>query len=316
MMMKNNVYGLIGIKAVNANWNADFSGKPKRLPNGRYFGSDKALKYAMRKFWELQGHNVLFMKKRVRTADDNIVDATLADRYAELFGNDLKSDNRAVILQNILRTVDARQFGFTFAGGKGKDISSVGPVQIGTGPNLCQTSMIFNNDLMSPFRNVSDTGKDAKKEKEDEKKKEKSKASITTEYLVDRADYAYPFSIMPANMGFGNDFRIEGDEYTDEDFDLFKRAAATCANSVTSCTKGGTYNEYLLIVEASDRRLYLKNFETMVTLEGDTLVLDRLMEYLSYFGDRIASVTLWYDDTCISTGDYEGLEKRKIYELQ
>ncbi len=32
-----------------ANWNADFTGRPKSVSNGVYFGSDKALKYPMKK---------------------------------------------------------------------------------------------------------------------------------------------------------------------------------------------------------------------------------------------------------------------------
>ena len=49
------VYGVIGIKAKMANWNADFTGRPKSTSNGDIFGSDKALKYPMKKMWENEG---------------------------------------------------------------------------------------------------------------------------------------------------------------------------------------------------------------------------------------------------------------------
>ena len=42
--MNKRVYGVIGISSIMANWNADFSGYPKTISNGRTFGSDKALK--------------------------------------------------------------------------------------------------------------------------------------------------------------------------------------------------------------------------------------------------------------------------------
>ena len=45
----NRVYGIIGIGANMANWNADFTGRPKSTSNGDIFGSDKALKYPMKK---------------------------------------------------------------------------------------------------------------------------------------------------------------------------------------------------------------------------------------------------------------------------
>ena len=59
--MKNRVYGIIGIRSVMANWNADFTGYPKALSNGDIFGSDKALKYPMKKMWESQGEKVLYI---------------------------------------------------------------------------------------------------------------------------------------------------------------------------------------------------------------------------------------------------------------
>lgn len=47
------VYGLVIIKSENSNFNADFTGNPRRLPdeNGTIYATDKALKYAIRKYW-------------------------------------------------------------------------------------------------------------------------------------------------------------------------------------------------------------------------------------------------------------------------
>lgn len=56
------VYGVIGIKAKMANWNADFTGRPKSISDGTIFGSDKALKYPMKKMWENDGKKVLYIK--------------------------------------------------------------------------------------------------------------------------------------------------------------------------------------------------------------------------------------------------------------
>ncbi len=47
--MNKRIYGVIGIKSVMANWNADFEGNPKSISDGKIFGSDKALKYPMKK---------------------------------------------------------------------------------------------------------------------------------------------------------------------------------------------------------------------------------------------------------------------------
>ena len=80
----NRVYGVIGIKAKMANWNADFTGRPKSTSNGDIFGSDKALKYPMKKMWENEGKKILFIKswKEDKTS---IVPRQLGERYATLF---------------------------------------------------------------------------------------------------------------------------------------------------------------------------------------------------------------------------------------
>ena len=47
--MNKRVYGVLGISSIMANWNADFSGYPKTTSDGLVFGSDKALKYPIKK---------------------------------------------------------------------------------------------------------------------------------------------------------------------------------------------------------------------------------------------------------------------------
>ena len=47
--MNKRVHGILGISSIMANWNADFSGYPKTTSDGLVFGSDKALKYPMKK---------------------------------------------------------------------------------------------------------------------------------------------------------------------------------------------------------------------------------------------------------------------------
>ena len=60
--MNKRVYGVIGISSIMANWNADFSGYPKSLSDGTVLGSDKALKYPMKKMLQNEGEKVLYIK--------------------------------------------------------------------------------------------------------------------------------------------------------------------------------------------------------------------------------------------------------------
>lgn len=81
----NRVYGCAIIKSVNSNYNADFSGQPRKLPNGTVYATDKALKYSIRNYWEkvFKEEKVFFFK----SLDDTLKPRTLDERYISLFGD-------------------------------------------------------------------------------------------------------------------------------------------------------------------------------------------------------------------------------------
>ena len=117
-MMKQRVYGVMGISSIMANWNADFSGYPKTTSKGDIFGSDKAFKYPMKKMWDENGEKVLYIKS-MTTSDDkkgsvNLVPRTLLERYTQLFGSEDVKDAKKV-LTNLFSAVDVKNFGATFA---------------------------------------------------------------------------------------------------------------------------------------------------------------------------------------------------------
>lgn len=117
--MDKRVYGVLGISSIMANWNADFSGNPKTVENGDIYGSDKALKYPMKKMWNDEGKKVLYIKS-MRFSDGALIPKTLKERYEELFEvDDLKDckDSKEV-LGNLMSAVDVKNFGATFAEAK------------------------------------------------------------------------------------------------------------------------------------------------------------------------------------------------------
>lgn len=298
MRKQNNVYGVVGIRAVDANWNASFDGTPKSLPDGTIFGSDKALKYSIRKFWQLQGEKVLFIKTKKRTADSGLADATLEERYIRLFGKKpAEIKDKVEILKDILTAIDARQFGFTFAISQ-KNLNATGPVQIGIGRNIYDKSSINYQDILSPFA----TG-------------DNSQSTIGQFITVDHVDYCYPFLINPRQMDF-DELDEELGQYTEEDFEAFIKAAANGANALNSCTKAGANNLYVIVVEAIDDKLYLNNLASYVSLLSNELMLGSMMHYLSSFFERIKSIKIYYDETSIVVGEYQNLEKHKLSELQ
>ena len=78
-------YGVIGVRAIMSNWNADFTGRPKTTSNGEIFGSDKALKYPIKRMWDDEGKKVLYLKSYIEDKD-SLRPKTLKERYEELFG--------------------------------------------------------------------------------------------------------------------------------------------------------------------------------------------------------------------------------------
>ena len=107
--MEKRVYGVIGISSIMANWNADFSGFPKTTSDGETFGSDKALKYPMKKMWENEGKKVLYIKSMRLSKDGaSLIPRTLKERYEMLFHVENLAGCKDVkeILRNLMSAVD------------------------------------------------------------------------------------------------------------------------------------------------------------------------------------------------------------------
>ena len=85
--MKKRVYGIIGIKSIMSNWNADFSGYPKSTSDGEVFGSDKALKYPMKKMWDDNGEKVLYIKSYKIDDDSKKKDEVKSDVFISIHQN-------------------------------------------------------------------------------------------------------------------------------------------------------------------------------------------------------------------------------------
>lgn len=81
---KKRVYGCAIVKAINSNYNADFSGQPRTLPDGIVYATDKAFKYSIKKYLKdaYENVDVFYMK----TLNDNLNPRSLDERYENLFG--------------------------------------------------------------------------------------------------------------------------------------------------------------------------------------------------------------------------------------
>ena len=255
----NRIYGVIGIKAKMANWNADFTGRPKSTSNGNIFGSDKALKYPMKKMWENEGKKVLFIKSW-KEDKNHIVPNQLGERYASLFGAiDKKTTTTKEVLTNLFKAIDVKNFGATFAE-EGQNISITGALQFGQGFNKFDDTNIEIQDILSPFQNS--------------KKEDSLQSTLGTKITVDEAHYFYGFSINPKNYDEYAEF-IDGFEgYTVEDYQEFKKVALTSATAYSTNSKFGCENEFALFVECSDGDTYLPDLSDYIGFDSEKREID------------------------------------------
>ena len=284
--MEKRVYGVIGISSIMANWNADFSGFPKTTSDGETFGSDKALKYPMKKMWENEGKKVLYIKSMRLSKDGaSLIPRTLKERYEMLFQVENLADCKEVkeILHNLMSAVDVKNFGATFAESN-NNISITGAVQIGQGFNKYEGTNPEEQQILSPFR-------DAKDDKE-----EALNSTLGTKIVSNEAHYFYPCVINPAAYRELTELGVtEG--YTEEDYENFRKAALVSATSFATNAKEGCENEFALFVE-TDSNIYLPNLSEYIIFEkaqGKNVIRLECGEFLKEFGDGIQKIDAYYN---------------------
>lgn len=307
--MNKRVYGVIGISSIMANWNADFSGYPKTTSDGETFGSDKALKYPMKKMWDDEGKKVLYIKSMRMTepgkkGEISLIPRTLKERYEMLFQiKDLKECNDVKeILKNLMSATDVKNFGATFAE-SGSNISITGAVQIGQGFNKYEDTNAEEQQILSPFRDGTDLKGEAKN------------STLGTKIVSNEAHYFYPFVINPmayrelAELGV-----TEG--YTEEDYQIFKKAALTSATSYATNAKIGCSNEFALFVE-TNADTYLPNLSEYILFrkeEEKNVISLQCVDLLNDMGECIRKIEVYYDP---HTTELEGCsEKMHCYDIR
>jgi hypothetical protein len=82
--MNKRVYGVCGIKNRMAMWNASFEKYARELEDGTAFATDKALKYAIRNKWKLDGE-ILLATRCYKLEDGKVTPMSLEERYKQLF---------------------------------------------------------------------------------------------------------------------------------------------------------------------------------------------------------------------------------------
>lgn len=306
-MMNKRVYGVLGISSVMANWNADFSGYPKTTSDGSTFGSDKALKYPMKKMWDNQGKPVVYIKsmrfEKGKKGEVSLIPRSLKERYEQIFDvADLKDcKDIESVLRNLFHAVDVKNFGATFAE-SGNNISITGAVQIGQGFNKYDYTDPQEQPILSPFR-------DASKVKDGEEAKN---STLGTKIVSNEAHYFYPFVINPlAYKEFVELGVTEG--YTEEDYQNFKETSIVSATAFATNAKAGCDNEFALFVE-TEEDLYLPCLSEYITFEKNedkkdekNVIRLNCSELLNKVKDKVQSIEIYFNPyTTKLEADVEG----------
>lgn len=300
--MKQRVIGLVGIVSRMANWNADFTGHPKTTSDGNIFGSDKALKYSMKRLWELNGEKVLYIRSyKLDKGGEKLQPRTLQERYQQLF-NQSVDKNSVTVLKHLFSCVDVMNFGATFAVA-GQNIGLTGVVQIGQGFNKYEDANVEVQDILSPVLNPNDKKKkqqndEDNKSKEDEQ--DKYATSIGKKITVNEAHYIYPFTVNPNHYdnyaGLPGLAEFEG--YTTEAYAAFKEGALLGATALQTNSKSGSENAFSLFIVMKEGSLaYLPNLDPYVTVykQDNKTVYDltALEPILAGSREQIAQIELY-----------------------
>ena len=287
MKLNKRIYGVVGIRSIMSNWNADFSGYPKSTSNGDFFGSDKAFKYPIKKMWQAEGEKVVYVKS-YKLEKGKFQPRDLAEQYEAVFGE--KVDDKTPsekVLGNLFSALDVLSFGATFAEKK-QNLSITGAVQIGQGFNKYEEAHVEVQDILSPFRNPKKDDADA--------------SSLGTKIVADEAHYFYPFSINPNSYDDYLGHGIEGFEgYTVEAYEKFKKACLLAATAFNTNSKVGCENEFALFIEGKEgSQFYLANVDRVIDFyksdEGKNVIcLAGLKDLLANKMGEIETIEVYYN---------------------
>jgi len=291
MEFKNRVFGCAIVKAINSNYNADFSGQPRTLPNGIVYATDKAYKYSVKNFFK-----AIYPSERIfyfKSLNENMNPISLDETYVKNFGDYPTGNNKKQVVSfNLLTCLDIRLFGATFAG-KNINISIHGPVQINHGINIWHENNIFSEQITSPFSNKSN-----------DPEAERGMTTIGRQSKLQEGHYLHHFSVNPGNLSEIKTLAgVDAQSISNDDIKKLKSAMCQGATFYDSTSKAGTDNEILFWVQLIENsKLILPAFTDLVKAlpekqEGKTVFdFEKVAQLLLGHSDKIESIELFFNE--------------------
>ncbi len=283
---KNRVYGCVVVKAINANYNADFSGLPRRLKSdGSFYATDKSFKWLIRNYIKKNYSEeiVLFTKhfhNKIETNDlKKSYDSMFPDTQLKDNSKADKSSTKDKIFKNLTQCIDVRLFGATFTpnGANGNNISIHGNVQINHATDLYKKGRVYTDEILAPFTAIGSMSK------------------------ATEAHYIHNFSVNPQNLSSWVDTVADIEVLSNSDMAILKNAFNNSATFYDSHSKAGVENELSIYVTlCEESTLTLPSFAQFITFEkgkddtNDTFDISKLITYLAKYESEIDSIELFY----------------------
>lgn len=256
-------YGCAIIKSINSNYNADFTHQPRTLPDGRVYATDKALKYLVRNYLVYESQDIVFYYKTLK--EDTLNPRSLDETYKKHFGEIPQGEGKGVekeaskkkeMLGNLLKSLDVRLFGGTYAGST--NLSMHGTVQFTHGINQFVYGEVYSEQIMSPFRNSA------------EGKKDSAMTTLGTQSKLREGHYVHGISVNPKNLETLTKLSGTNSYLSLEDIEKLKQGLRCGATYYDSSAKAGTENELLLWVELKEgSKLVLPSFVELVKIQDN-----------------------------------------------
>jgi CRISPR-associated protein Csh2 len=275
------IFGCAIVRAINANYNADFSHQPRTLPNGVCYATDKSLKYLVKNYFLEQKEPVFYFKR----LNKDFQPLRLEEAYNTMFPGREKP-SKAIVANDLLSCLDIRCFGATFAmkakGGDNIAISIHGPVQFNHGVNIWKENNIYSEQIMSPFADKE--GSDA--------------STLGRQSKLQEGHYLHHISVNPKNLdevvGLSG-----GNHLSKDDITKLKNALRLGATYFDSSAKAGIDNEALVWVTlAEDAKSVLPTFNNLIKLDKveNKVILDlaELSAAIERVGAEVANVEIYY----------------------
>ncbi|CAA6816317.1 MAG: Unknown protein [uncultured Sulfurovum sp.] len=301
---KNRVYGCVVVKAINANYNADFSGLPRRLKSdGSFYATDKSFKWLVRNYIKKNygDEKVLFTKH----FHDKIETDDLKTSYEALFdmklkdNSNVKKSDKDSVFKKLTECIDVRLFGATFTpdGAKGNNISIHGNVQINHATDLYKKGRVYTDEILAPFTAIGSMSK------------------------ATEAHYIHNFSVNPKNLSSWTKVLKDDKDLkllSESDISILKNSFNNAATFYDSHSKAGVENELSIYVTLNeDSTLTLPSFSQFITFkkgedsQNNSFEITKLINYLGKYEKEIEQIELYYIDELLDVvNESEKLTKK------